>query len=136
MSGDVTHCVTLRCALTLDKAGLRAAYNGVDSRKTWGDIRHVLPEIDPLDSFVYMSEWGNVPAKFMGDGVIALDTFEWGGLGSSDINALIRFAKLTKGTAEFVMVTEDGALLGYVIRDGKLYKREVVLTTRAIKRKK
>ena len=136
MSGDAHHCVTLHCALTLDKALLREAFNCVDSSKPHGDIRNVLPECCPLDMYFGSSEWDVTPKAFDGDGAIEVTEFTWSGTGSSDINALIRFAKLTKGKAEFVMVTEDGALLGYVIRDGKLYKREVVLTTRAIKRKK
>ncbi len=134
MSGEIHHCETLHCALTLDKAGLRAAFNNGASSGRAGDIRNVLPESMPLDKYVAGDEWLVTPKAFDGDGVIDLNQFTWcGGPGSGSINALIRFARLTKGTAEFVLITEEGHFLGYMIREGKLYRRNVVLTTQAIK---
>ena len=134
MSGDAHHCVTLHCALTLDKSVLRAAFNNVDTARRHGDIRYVLPECCPLDHYFSNNEFDVTPKAFDGDGAIEVTEVTWSGTGSSNINALIRFARLCKGTAEFVLLTEDGELLGYTIRDGKLYQREVVLSTRAMKR--
>lgn len=107
----IVHTLTLRCALTIRADATEEA------------LVRCLPTQPPVRT--------DNPFRRLGP-YAPLRRFWWCGTDRSarSRKALRRFAALTTGEAEFVLVDEQGGLHGFRIQDGKLYRRDVVFSTR------